>query len=339
MSSAAIAARPRPSLGRRLLFSEYLVLWLSLAYYLAMIPIIPQITSTATLLNILSDMLPLLAVAIGQTFVLIVAGIDLSVTSIIAMASVVGASVMTGDGGYLAGSALAVPAAILAMLATGAAIGAFNGWCVTVFRMPPFIVTLTGMMFFSGAAIWYTTFHTTTSSIAHLPKGFVVLGQSGPLGLPNALWSVAILALLAHFLLACTAFGRRLYAIGLNPRAAAVSGVPVGRCVFLAFVISGVCAAIASILYTGRLETGTPILGQRILLDIIGAVVIGGTSLFGGKGKIVWTVFGVLFLVLIDTSLKMLGLSLFFVLAIKGIVIILAAVIDALRNRIVTAGG
>lgn len=319
---------------RHLLFSEYLVLYLSVLYFLAVLPFIPQMASAQVLANILSDMLPLLVVAIGQTFVLIVAGIDLSVTSIIAMASVVGASVMTGDGGYLAGSPLAVPAAMAAMVLTGAAIGAFNGFCVTRLGMPPFIVTLTTMMFFSGAAIWYTTFHTETSSIANLPRGFVVLGQGSTGGIPNALWVVLAAGIAAHLVLARTVLGRRLYACGLNPAAAVISGVPVRRVVATAFLISGVCAAVASILYTGRLQTGTPILGQTILLDIIGAVVIGGTSLFGGKGKVTWTVFGVLFLVLIDTSLKMLGLSLFSVFAIKGAVILLAAVIDALRTRL-----
>ncbi|MEO1018973.1 MAG: hypothetical protein AAFY56_14960, partial [Pseudomonadota bacterium] len=190
MNTAVVEGRQRPSLIRRLLFSEYLVLWLSVVYFLAMVPIIPQIATPAVFFNILSDMLPLLAVAVGQTFVLIVAGIDLSVTSIIAMASVVGASVMSGDGGYLGNTPLAVAAGVIAMLAVGAAIGAFNGWCVTAFRMPPFIVTLTGMIFFSGAAIWFTTFHTETSSIANLPRGFVVFGKDGPMGIPNALWTV-----------------------------------------------------------------------------------------------------------------------------------------------------
>ncbi|MGF1476007.1 MAG: ABC transporter permease [Geminicoccaceae bacterium] len=338
MNTAVAAERPALGLLRRLLFSEYLVLWLSLAYFAVLIPIVPEIARPASLMNILSDMLPLLAVAIGQTFVLIVAGIDLSVTTIIALASVVGASVMTSQGGYLGGTPFAVPGGIVAMVLTGMAVGWFNGLCVTKLRMPPFIVTLTGMMFFSGAAIWYVTFHTSTSSIAGLPQGFVTLGQEGPFGLPNSLWLVAILAIVAHLVLSRTALGQQLYAVGQNPRTAAVSGVPVGRTIIIAFMISGFCAAISSILYTGRLETGTPILGDKILLDIIGAVVIGGTSLFGGKGKIIWTVFGVLFLVLIDTSLKLLGLSLFFVLAIKGGVILLAAVIDALRTRFIQAG-
>ncbi|MGP1396217.1 MAG: ABC transporter permease [Inquilinaceae bacterium] len=324
---------------RRLLFSEYLVLYLTVIYFAAIVPFIPQIASLESLGNILNDMLPLLVVAIGQTFVLIVAGIDLSVTAVIAMASVAGASVMSGDGGYLAGSPLAVPAALMVMVGVGAAIGAVNGLCITRFAMPPFIVTLTMMMFFSGAAIWFTTFHTDTSSIANLPPAFVVIGQGDIAGIPNSLWVALAVGLFGHVLLSRTVLGQQLYAIGLSPRTASVSGVPVRRCILLAFVISGICASLSSVLYTGRLETGTPILGQNMLLDIIGAVVIGGTSLFGGKGKIVWTVFGVLFLVVIDTSLKMMGLSLFFVFAIKGAVILLAAVIDATRTRIQARGG
>jgi len=318
----------------RALLSEYLVLWLSLAYFLVMLPIIPAIGSRAALSNILADMLPLLAVAVGQTFVLIVAGIDLSVTAIMAMASVVGASVMSSQGGFAGGTVFAAPLGFVAMLAVGAAIGLFNGFCAARLRMPSFIVTLTGMMFFSGAAIWYTTFHTETSSIAGLPRSFVAVGQGSTLGIPNSLWPVLALVLAAHFILARTAFGQHLYAVGRNPKAAAIAGVPVARVVILAFLISGLCAAVSSALYTGRLETGTPILGERMLLDIIGAVVIGGSSLFGGRGKVVWTVFGVLFLVLLDTSLKMLGLSLFSVLAIKGTVILLAAIVDTLRVRL-----
>jgi len=328
----------RQALWVRLLVSEYSVLWLCIVYYLAMLPFVPQMASIEALTNILSDMLPLLAVSIGQTFVLIIAGIDLSVTSVVALASVIGASVMTNQGGPLGDSALAAPAGALAMLGVGVAVGLFNGICVTKLRMPSFIVTLAGMKFFAGAAIWYTTFHTETSSIAGLPRAFVMVGQSQTFGIPNSLWPVLLVALVAHVILTRSVFGRQLYAIGRNARVAAISGVPVARCIIFAFVISGVCAAVSSILYTGRLETGTPILGERMLLDIIGAVVIGGTSLFGGRGKVVWTVFGVLFLVVLDTSLKMLGLSLFFVLAIKGSVILLAAMADALRTRLLERG-
>jgi len=332
--ATATARSGMPAWLERLILSEYLVFYLTLAYFLAVWPIVPEIATPSSLYNMLTDMLPLLVVAIGQTFVLIVAGIDLSVTSIIAMASVMGASVMTADGGYLGGTFLAVPAGILTFLLVGGLVGWFNGWAVTRLGMPPIIVTLSGLMFLSGAAIWYTTGHSETSSIAGLPRSFVAIGQGSISGIPNALWVALAVGIAAHLLLTHTVFGRWLYAIGINRKAAEVSGVPVGTAILWAFVISGVCAAIASILYTGRLETGTPVLGQRILLDIIAAVVIGGTSLAGGKGKIVWTVGGVLFLVVIDTSLKLLGMSLFVVFAVKGAVILFAAVIDAMRQRI-----
>src|SRR3546814_11941046 len=112
-----------------------------------------------------------------------------------ALASVVGASVMTGDGGLAGGTAFAAPLGLVVMLAVGAAIGAFNGLCVARLGMPAFIVTLTGMMFFSGLAIWYTTFHTETSSIASLPRSFVAIGQGEAFGISNSLWPVMALAL------------------------------------------------------------------------------------------------------------------------------------------------
>ncbi len=332
---ASVVTMPRAQAAwKRLLLSEYLVLVLTVVYFLAMWTIVPEIATLDTQLDILSAMMPLLVVAIGQTFVLIVAGIDLSAPSIIAMASVVGASVLTGDGGYASGTGMEIPAGILAFIAVGCAIGTFNGICTTRFNMPSFIVTLTTMMFFSGAAIWYTTIHTDASSIGNLPRAFVAIGQGRVFGLPISLAVVLVVAGTAHFVLSRTVYGRWLYAVGLNPRAAAVSGIPVRRVVFWAFVISGICAAIASILYTGRLETGTPVLGQRILLDVVGAAVIGGVSLFGGKGKILWTIFGVLFLTVIDKSLQLLGLPIASVFAIKGSIILSAAIIDAVRHRL-----
>ena len=308
-------------LDARLLLSEYLVLLLTVLYFLVMWPIVPEIAAADTLLDILASMMPLLVVAIGQTFVLIVAGIDLSAPSIIAMASVVGASVMTRRWRLcLRGPRLEIPVGILAFLVVGWAIGAFNGLCTTRFDMPSFIVTLTTMMFFSGAAIWFTATQTDASSIGNLPPGFIAIGQGTVAGMPylavgrrSSSRSSPISSSTRTRLWPLALCGRRSI-----PRAAAVSGVPVRRVIFWAFVISGVCAAIASVIYTGRLETGTPVLGQRILLDVIGAAVIGGVSLFGGKGKIIWTVFGVLFLTVIDKSLQLLGLSLASVFAIKG---------------------
>jgi ribose/xylose/arabinose/galactoside ABC-type transport system permease subunit len=310
----------------RLLQSEYLVLLLSALYFLALLPFTPGLASPDNLGNILATLLPLFVVAIGQTIVLITGGIDLSVTSIIALTSITGAALMNGGHGWLAGSPWAVPAAIFAMLVVGAVVGWLNGVAVTQFKMPPFIVTLTSMMFVSGLAIWLTQ----SKNIGNLPAAFNAIG--GKTGLAFAV--TALLGLAAHLMLGRSLWGRWLYAAGHNPRAALVSGVPVGGVLVSAYVASGVCAAVASVLYTGQAESGSPVLAQRLLLDIIGATVIGGTSLFGGRGKIVWTLFGVLFLKLIDNSLNLLDLSYFTIMMVKGAVILLAALMDSARNRL-----
>lgn len=310
---------------RRALQSEYFVLLLCAAYFAAVAPFAPGFASQGNLANVLSAMLPLLVVAAGQTLVLIAAGIDLSVTSIIAMASVAGAMIMTSDGGWLAGHPLATPAGVAVMLLVGATIGVLNGLLVTAFRMPPFIVTLTTMMFFSGTAIWVTS----SENFYNLPPGFIALGKN--------VWMAACIAggvtLLAHAAATRTLYGRRLHALGHNARAALISGVPVDRVTVLTYVASGVCAAVAAVLITGRLETGSPVHWRNNLLDVVGATVIGGTSLYGGRGKVIWTVFGVLFLTLIDNSLNLLNLSYFTIMMVKGSVILLAAVLDAARTR------
>ena len=327
----------------RLIGSEYFTLLLCMAYALAAWPFVPVLFSAEVAGNVVSDMVPLLIVASGQTFVLVVAGIDLSVGSVIALSAVVGASVMTQSGGYLPGNA-GVPAALAVMLGAGAAVGWINGASVTRLNMPPFLVTLATRMFVSGLAIWYTTFHTTSSSIANLPRGFTALADGFVVSLPLGASTLAVPAIpvvvailvvgALHVALSRTRLGAEIYAVGANRAAARVSGIDVDRTVRTCFVISGVTGAVAGILLSARLQTGTPILGENMLLDIIGAVVIGGTSLFGGRGKITWTVFGVLFLVLLDTTLRLLGASLFVIFIIKGGVILLAATLDIVRTRI-----
>ena len=309
----------------RLLRSEYLVLILSALYFLALLPFTPGFASTENLANILVTLLPLFVVAMGQTTVLVTGGIDLSVTSIIALTSVTGAAVMSGDHGWLAGSPLAVPVGILSMLVVGTLVGVFNGVAVTQLKMPPFIVTLTAMMFFSGFAIWLTK----SKNIGNLPAAFNAIGGKTAL----AVAVTAMLGLGAHVMLSRSLRGRWLYAVGHNARAAFISGVPVSGVVLSAYVVSGVFAAAASVLYTGQAESGSPVLAQRLLLDVIGATVIGGTSLFGGRGKILWTLFGVLFLKLIDNSLNLLDLSYFTIMMVKGAVIMVAALMDTWKSQ------
>ena len=311
--------------ARRLLLSEYFALWLSALYFLCLWPLTPEFASSGNLANILFNMLPLLVVATGQTFVLIGAGIDLSATAIIALASVLGASAVTMDGGWLGHGLGSVVGSWGLMILVGLAVGSVNGLAVTRAGMPPFIVTLTMLMFCGGLAIWATQ----SRSIGNLPLPFTRLGG-------NLWWAFAItltLCALAHFVLAHSILGRWLYATGQNRSVAWISGVPVHLVIFSTYLFSGLCAALASILYTGRLETGSPVLGEKILLDVIGATVIGGTSLYGGRGKILWTVGGVLFITLVDNSLNLQGRSFFVITMVKGAVILLAAILDATRQR------
>ncbi len=351
-AAPSIGTRARRIL-RKLLLSEYFVLYLSIVYFLVLWPFIPRIASPQNLGNVFSNMWPLLAVAIGQTFVLIVAGIDLSQPSIMAMASVVGAAIMTTQldpvlfeksplwgvvfteaGGPLAGSFLAVPVAIFAMLLVGALIGWFNGTAVARLKMPPFMVTLVGMMFFSAFAIYLVK----SENIIYLPESYVLLGQGQISFIPYSFFIVGALAIAAQWLLSRTVLGRWFYAVGTNVRTATVSGVPVVRVIVIAYILSGVFAAVGSVFYSARLAAGRPTLGGTLLLDVVGATVIGGTSLFGGKGKIMWTVFGVLFFVLLDNSLNLLNLSYFWVQIVKGSVILMAAALDVARTRLLAKG-
>ncbi len=323
--ATSLASRSLHLWATAVLRSEYLVLLLCGVLFTALAPFTPGLATASNFTNLLGNLAPLLVVATGQMLVLIAGGIDLSVTSTIALVSVVGAFVMNGDDGWLKGSAAAAPAAVMVMLGLGALVGLGNGLAVTKLRMPPFIVTLTTMMFLSGLAVWLTK----SQPIYHLPAGFTALGSRLWLALPIA----AGLTGFAHVLLARSLFGQWLRAVGFNARTARVSGVPEGAVVIGAYIASGLLAAAASVLYTARLETGSPVLGQRILLDVIGATVIGGTSLFGGKGKVLWTFFGVLFLTLLDNALNLLGLSHFTIMMVKGGVIVLAALMDTARNR------
>jgi ribose/xylose/arabinose/galactoside ABC-type transport system permease subunit len=181
------------------------------------------------------------------------------------------------------------------------------------------------MMFFSGLAIWLTE----SKNIGNLPPSFNAIGGKTIL----ALGLTALLACAAHLMLGRSLWGRWLYAVGHNAPASLVSGVPVGGVIVSAYVVSGLFAATASVLYTGQAESGSPVLTQRLLLDVVGATVIGGTSLFGGRGKILWTFFGVVFLKLIDNSLNLLDLSYFTIMMVKGGVILIAALLDAMRTR------
>ncbi len=326
---------------KKIFLSEYFILYVSIFYFLLLVPFESQLASSRNLQNIFSNMLPLLIVAVGQTYVLITAGIDLSVMSIIAITSVTGASIMTLDQGFLAGSSLAVPAAIVVMLAIGVFIGFLNGAAIAFLEMPAFIVTLTTMIFFEGLAVWYSNWFTKahnilSNNISNFPVLFDEIDWGSFYGVPYPFFIAVVVVVIAIFVLNRTVMGRWIYAIGHNPKAAHISGVPLKRTILFTYMFCGFCAALASIIYTSRLGSSNTDIGDK-LLNVIGAAVIGGTSLFGGKGKIPWTIYGVLFITLIENTLTMNNLSFYVIMIIKGAIILAAAFLDAVRNRLIAS--
>ena len=374
--AAGAAERDKQSLpakaagiARNVLLSEYFILYLTIAYFIVMAAFFPELVSARNISNQLSNVWPLLAVAIGQTFVIIITGIDLSQGAMMGFVSVTGAVVMTTavnqgllggspmwgwlineNGGVLAGSSYSVAVAVIVMLAVGTLIGFLNGTFISRFRMPPFMVTLVGLMLFSSTAIWLTQ----SQNLVNLPPAFTQLGAGDIVSfyfgekveatirrrdiLPFVTYPMLIavgLAIFAQVLLGRTVFGRYIYAIGTNAKAAEISGVPVKRVITLVFMFSGFCAAVAAVIYSARLGGGRPTIGSAgTLLDIIGATVIGGTSLAGGKGKITWTFIGVVFFVLLSNTLNYMGLSAFRIDVVKGGIILVAAALDVTRNRL-----
>ena len=315
--------------ARRVAGSDAFILVLNGLVFAGFAASAPGFGSVPNLANLLVSALPLLLLATGQTLVLVAGGIDLSAPAIVGLSSVAGGLVMSAHGGVLGGHPLAAWAGLLAMMAVGALAGGLNGVSVAWFRMPPFMVTLASMTFGGGLAVWLARAAAGADAIDGLPGGLLAIGRS--------VWGIAGLVLsavvLAGILLDRTLFGRWLRAVGHNAETARVSGVPVSAVIISVYALSGVCAALAGVVLTARLETASPLHGRQLLLDVIGAAVIGGASLFGGRGSIGWTACGVMFLALVGSGLTLLNLSDFVITIVKGAVILAAALLDVWRTR------
>jgi len=253
--------------------------------------------------------------AAGMTFVILSGAIDLSVGSIVGLAGVLCADLMSRG---VAGS-LAVSVGVL----SGAAIGAVNGFVVTKLRVPSFVVTLAMMLIARGAAFKYTDARTITG----LPESFGVLSS----GLAASLIMATVFAV-SWVTLMRTAFGRHVYAVGGNAEAASLSGVRVDRVQRRVFVICGACAGIAGVLVASRLNAGYPRAGEFYELDAIAAVVVGGTSLFGGRGSIWGALGGAFFVGVLNNGLNLFRVSPYDQLMVKGAVLLLAAALDRSRR-------
>lgn len=292
---------------------------------------VPNFLTPFNLQNFVLQAIDIAIVSIGVTFVVLNGGIDFSCTAVLSLGSVMCAYVMAKS--PLAGTPFGIPVGILAALAVGLIIGALNGFSVIVLKMPSFIATLASMMVGTGFAVYFVSIVSETAAINRLPSAFFIVGgDKGNIIIPILI--TVVVAGVAHWLLTSTIFGRRIFAVGTNPRTSFISGVPVKKTIFMIMVISGLLAGVEAVYATARNQSGLPSLGEKVFIDIIAAIIIGGTSIFGGSGGIKQTIYGVVFITLMNNVVNLLGVDWTIIGLLKGILVLVAAFIDVVSRRL-----
>jgi len=260
-------------------------------------------------------------VALGELFVILHGGIDLSVGSLMALAGMVAA--------YCMKAGIDPSLAVLIGIAAGLAMGAVNGALISFGGIPPFIVTLGMLSFASGVVLGITK----GWPITEIPPSFLPIAQGSFLGVPVPVWITLVLAAFAHVALTYTAFGRRTFALGGNEQATFLSGINVRKIKFALYMISAGCASLAGIVLVARFNSAQADTGKGWELDAIAAVVIGGASLSGGAGSVLGVVIGACIMGVIKNALVLMRVSSYWQTAIIGVIIVLAAVLDRAKRR------
>ena len=274
----------------------------------------------SNILNVILQASVFAILAFGMTFVILTAGIDLSVGSVLALSGAVMAS-MTAAFGPATG--------ILIGVGVGALIGTVNGLFVTVARVAPFIATLAMLAIARGLTYLYTQ----GTPIRVRSPGFTVFGQGLFTIVPVPVILMFVIFFVCLVVLTQTRFGRYVYAIGSNPEVTRLSGIPINRYVVLVYAISGLCAAIGGLILTARLASADPNNGTGYELQAIAAVVVGGTSLFGGRGGVFGTLLGALIIAVVSNGLVLLNVNAFWQQVVSGAIILLAVLTDSVRRR------
>lgn len=288
---------------------------------LALIVIVLSVISddfltVSNIFNVLRQISINALIAFGMTFVILTGGIDLSVGSILALSSAITAGLMAGG--------MDTTLAVLIGLLAGMAMGAVNGLIIAKGRVAPFIATLATMTVFRGLTLVYTE----GKPITGLHPDFAMLGKGFFLEIPMpVIWMLISFAVL-YFILRHTTFGRHVYALGSNEEATRLSGISTTRVKVWVYTISGLFAALSGIILASRLNSAQPTAGTAYELDAIAAVVLGGTSLAGGRGWIVGTLIGAMIIGVLDNGLNLLNVSSFYQSVVKGAVILVAVLLD-----------
>jgi erythritol transport system permease protein len=294
---------------------------------------------TANNLSILAKHVAISALlAIGMTFVVLTGGIDLSVGSVAGLGGMI-AGYLLSEGIAFGGYAHYPPVFVVVLLTMCVCmlVGALNGWLVAKAGVAPFIATLGTLYIARGAALLISNGKTFPNLAGHADRGntgFEVIGQSFFLGLPTPVWMMIVFYAIAQLVAAKTPFGRHVYAVGGNERAARLAGILVPEVKLVTYLFSSLCAALVGLIIASQLEAAHPATGESFELNAIAAVVLGGTSLMGGRGSITGSLIGAFVIGVLADGLVMLGVSEFWQIVIKGVVIVAAVAIDQLQSRL-----
>jgi rhamnose transport system permease protein len=314
MASETTKPGPAMDLLRERLFRHESVLLVILIASLAVLALqSEQFLTTDNLLNQGRLMAEVGLVALPMTFIIVTGGIDLSVGSMLGLSAIVLGYSWKNLG-------LPLEAAILVAILTGTAAGFVNGWFITRIRVPPLIMTLASLALYRGFAEGISQ----ARSVRGYPDWFFWFGQGDLLGVPVQLWVLLVAFLVCWVVLARTTFGRALYAIGHNETAARFSGIPVGRCKLVAYTLSGFMCGLAGFIFVSRVSTTRSDMGTGLELDVIAAVVLGGTSIFGGVGTIAGTAIGLILIQLLKNGLALTGVKGDATIIVIGTVLILS---------------
>jgi len=300
---------------------------------------VPTFLSTANLILMSKHVALNAFLAMGMTFVIITGGIDLSVGSIVGLCAMVAGWLLLNGVDLQVGYTVYfnVPEIILITLCVGILIGAINGLLITRLNVAPFIATLGTLYVARGAALLSSDGRTFPNLVGNPDlgnTGFGYLGAGRILGLPVSVWLLIVVALAAAYLARYTPLGRHIFAVGGNERAARISGVRVNLVKMFVYMFSGFCAAIVGLIISSELMASHPATGESFELNAIAAAVLGGTSMSGGRGTIGGTIVGAFVIGILSDGLVMMGVSSFWQMVIKGLVIIVAVVIDQAQRRL-----
>lgn len=315
--------KPLTSNGRFDNIMQKLGPFLGLIILVAIVSILnPAFLEPLNILNLLRQISINALIAFGMTFVILTGGIDLSVGAILALSSALTA-------GFIVSGMDPILAIIVGCI-IGAILGMVNGLLITKGKMAPFIATLATMTIFRGLTLVYTDGNPITGLGSNY--AFQLFGRGYFLGIPVPAITMLLTFIVLWVLLHKTPFGRRTYAIGGNEKAALISGIKVPRVKIMIYSLPGFMSALAGAILTSRLNSAQPTAGTSYELDAIAAVVLGGTSLSGGRGRIVGTLIGVLIIGVLNNGMNLLGVSSFYQSVVKGIVILIAVLLDRKKS-------